>query len=53
VIALSARGKVLTELPDSADLIVSEVAELIRLKPHFVIVASSASIDLKHTKELI
>ncbi len=53
VIALSARGKVLTELPDSADLIVSEVAELIRLKPHFVIVASPASMHLQHAKELI
>lgn len=53
VIALSARGKVLTELPDSADLIVSEVAELIRLKPYFVIVASPASMHLQHAKELI
>jgi hypothetical protein len=53
VIALSASGKVLTELPDNADLIASGIEELIKLKPYFVIVASPASLHIRHAKALI
>lgn len=53
VIALSARGNGLTELPDNADLIVSGIAELIKLKPYFVIIASPASLHLQHAKTLM
>ena len=53
VIALSARGNVLTKLPDNADLIVSGIEELIKLKPYFVIIASPASMHLQHAKTLM
>ena len=53
VIALSARGNALTELPDNADFTVSGIAELIKLKPYFVIIASPASMHLQHAKTLM
>ena len=53
IIALSARGNTITQLPENTDRVVEKIEELIQLRPRFVIVASPASLHIPHALSIV
>tara|TARA_B100000700_G_C15062696_1_gene866944 strand:- start:1678 stop:2643 length:966 start_codon:yes stop_codon:yes gene_type:complete len=53
VLAMSASGRALTDIPQDADAVVDTLSDLINAQPQFVIVASPASMHQLHAQALL